>query len=69
MIRDRGSVVRLVAAFTTSSLALGVLLGVAGGMFIVFLGLFRIERRIQLGPSSGNTETSTRPALLLPSKA
>lgn len=65
-------VVRLVAAFTTSSIALGVLLGVAGGLFIIFLVLFSIERRIQLGPKApraSDTPSPVRPALLLASSA
>ena len=57
------TVVRIVVMYTTSDVALGVLLGVAGALFAIFLCLFRIERRIQLGPkASGDAQ---RPALLL----
>ena len=52
-------VVKLVASFTTSDIALGALLGTGGVMFLVFLALFREERRIQLGsPAMAATTTA-----------
>ena len=56
-------VVRIVVEFTLETEALAVLLGVAGALFAVFLFLYRIERRIQLGTPP--TPTGVRPALML----
>ena len=57
--------VRVVTLFTTSAAALGVLLGAAAVLFIAFLYMFRIERRIVLGSST--RRAADRPPLILPS--
>ena len=56
-------IVRIVTLFTTSTVALGAMLGAAGVLFLVFLYFFRIERRIVLG--SGKLNEPERPPLML----
>ena len=54
-----------VVAFTRSMLALGLLLGAAGALFVAFLVLFRIERRSRVQEAPGEEEDGQFPALLM----
>jgi hypothetical protein len=56
------AVVRVSTLESTTNIVLGILLGVAAALFLVFLYLFRIERRIQLNSLEVQDE---RPALVL----